>query len=69
MKTPPKAKVLTLTEAGAIYNVQPETILKLAEKGKFLTYKLGKVWRVDIASFEAYLKTTAADQTPQEVTQ
>jgi excisionase family DNA binding protein len=58
---PQESKVLTLTEAGALYNVQPETILKLAEKGKFQTYKLGKVWRVDKASFEAYLKTTGAD--------
>jgi excisionase family DNA binding protein len=58
----PSDKVLSLTEAGKIYNVQPETILKLAQAGKFKAYRVGKLWRIDRASLESYIASTATVQ-------
>ena len=55
-------KVLSLTEAGALLSVQPETILKLAQTGKFIAYRVGKLWRVDRDSLERYLQSTSTIQ-------
>ena len=61
----PTPKVISLTEAGNLYDVQPETILKLAQDGKFKAFRLGKLWRVDRASLERYLESTSTQPNGQ----
>jgi excisionase family DNA binding protein len=59
MKPTPNTNVLSLTAAGKLYDVQPETMLKLAQAGKFKAFKLGKLWRVDQESLERYIESTS----------
>lgn len=59
MKTNTNANALSLKEAGAICNVLPLTILELAQKGCFRAYRIGKLWRVDKTSLDAYLESTS----------
>jgi excisionase family DNA binding protein len=55
--------LLTATEAAAQYRVQSETIIRLAVEGKFKAFKIGKLWRIDRASLERYLESTATQTT------
>jgi excisionase family DNA binding protein len=59
MKPTPNTNVLSLAAAGILYDVQPETILKLAQAGKFKAFRLGKMWRVDRESLERYIESTS----------
>jgi excisionase family DNA binding protein len=55
--------LLTTTEAAAQYRVGVETIVRLALEGKFKAFKIGKLWRIDRASLERYLESTATQTT------
>jgi excisionase family DNA binding protein len=59
-----KKVVLSLTEVGAMYDLQPPTVLRLARERHFKAFQLGRSWRVDKASLDAYIASTIA--TPRE---
>jgi excisionase family DNA binding protein len=51
--------------AGKLYDVQPETILKLAQAGKFKAFKIATRWRIDRESLERYIESTSTQPTQE----
>ena len=43
-----------------MYDLQPPTVLRLAREGHFKAFQLGRSWRVDKASLDAYIASTIA---------
>jgi excisionase family DNA binding protein len=61
----PSTKALSLMAAGILYDVNPDTILKLAQAGKFKAFRLGHSWRVDRESLERYVESTSTQPNGQ----
>jgi len=53
------AELLSVSEVASKYRVLPVTVVKLAQAGKFRAFRIGHLWRIDRASFEAYIESTA----------
>jgi excisionase family DNA binding protein len=62
-RTNTKSNVLTPKEAAALYKVRPDTILELTKAGKIRGGRIGKLWRIDRASLEAYFESTSTQAT------
>jgi excisionase family DNA binding protein len=50
--------LLTTTEASSLLRVSDETIIALAKAGKIQAFKVGKNWRINRKSLEAYINST-----------
>ena len=53
-----KNTTLLLPEAAKFLRVRTSTVRVLARNGKLPAFKVGRIWRIDAAEFEAYRKGT-----------
>jgi excisionase family DNA binding protein len=60
-------KVLTATEAGKKYRVQPETIIRLLKAGKVHGFRIGNLWRIYESSLEGYIRSTSTKPEASEI--
>lgn len=61
-------KLLSISEAAEIMNVQEETVRQWVRSGKLTGVKAGRVWRIKPSSVELFLGSISEDELMQEET-